>query len=46
MPMLRGVELGRDVAARDEEQVAWAHGEGVPEAPREAVFEGDAVVGG
>jgi hypothetical protein len=42
----RGVEPCRDVTARDDEQVAWAHGEGVPEAPGEPVFEGDAVVVG
>ena len=41
-----GVEPGRDVPSRDEEQVAFAHREGVPEGPREAVFEGDAVLGG
>ena len=41
-----GVEPGRDVPSRDEEQVAFAHREGVPEGPRQAVFEGDAVLGG
>jgi hypothetical protein len=40
-----GVEPRRDVLSRDDEQVAFAHREGVPEGPREAVFEGDAVLG-
>jgi hypothetical protein len=42
----RGVEPGRDVPSRDEEQVAFADREGVPEGPREVAFEGDAVLGG
>jgi hypothetical protein len=33
------------VPFRDEEEVALAHREGVPEDSGEAVFEGDAVVG-
>ena len=41
-----GVEPGGDVPSRDDEQVAFADREGVPEGPREAVFEGDAVLGG
>ena len=41
-----GVEPGGHVPSRDDEQVAFADREGVPEGPRETVFEGDAVLGG
>jgi hypothetical protein len=41
----RGVEPGRDVPSRDDQQVAFAHREGIPEGPREPVFEGDAAPG-
>jgi hypothetical protein len=44
--LCRGVEPGRDVPPRDDQQVAFAHGEGIPEGPREPVFEGDPFLGG
>jgi hypothetical protein len=34
------------VPSRDDQQVAFAHREGIPEGPRQPVFEGDPVLGG
>jgi hypothetical protein len=44
--LLAGVEPGRDVPSGDDEEMAFADREGVPEGPRQAVFEGDPVAGG
>jgi hypothetical protein len=44
--VLARVEPGRDVPSGDDEEMAFADREGVPEGPRQAVFEGDPVAGG